>query len=95
MFIIELTYKVPNDRIDQHIIAHRAFLDKHYEAGHFIASGAKIPRDGGIILASASSKKEIEEIIKEDPFYVNTLADYRVIEFTATKKATNIQDLIH
>jgi len=95
MFIIELTYKVPNDLIDQHLIAHRAFLDKHYETGHFIASGAKTPREGGVILANANSKQEIGEILKEDPFYVNTLADYRVIEFTASKKAANIQDLIH
>jgi uncharacterized protein YciI len=94
MFIVELTYKVSNDRIDQYVAAHRAFLDKYYEAGRFIASGAKIPREGGIILANAAGKKELMDIIREDPFYQNDLSDYRIIEFTASKKASNIQQLI-
>lgn len=94
MFIIELIYKVDNDRIDQSLVPHRAYLDKHYAAGHFIASGAKVPREGGIILANAASRDEIMTIIHEDPFYQEGLSDYRVIEFTPTKKANNIQELI-
>jgi uncharacterized protein YciI len=94
MFIIELTYKVPNEEIDKFLASHRVFLDKHFAAGVFIASGAQVPRKGGIILASAASRETILPIIGEDPFYINGLADYRIIEFTATKKAANIQDLI-
>jgi uncharacterized protein YciI len=94
MFIIELTYKAPNEQIDQHLSAHRVFLDQYYAAGKFIASGAKVPREGGVILARASSKEEIAAIITEDPFHQHGLADYRIIEFIASKKANNIQDLI-
>jgi uncharacterized protein YciI len=94
MFIIELTYKVPNEEIDQFLAAHRDFLDKHFTAGVFIASGAQVPRKGGIILAMASSRETILSIIGEDPFYINGLSDYRIIEFTATKKAAAIADLI-
>ena len=94
MFIIELTYKAPNEQIDQYLSAHRIFLDQYYAAGTFIASGAKVPREGGIILAQASSKEEISRIITEDPFHQHGLANYRIIEFVASKKATNIQDLI-
>jgi uncharacterized protein YciI len=94
MFIIELTYKATNDQIDQHLASHRAFLDKYYAAGKFIASGAKIPRDGGIILANAASKEEIADIIREDPFHINGLSDYRVIEFTASKRSDRAGDLI-
>jgi uncharacterized protein YciI len=94
MFIVELTYKVPNEQLDQYLSAHRTFLDKYYTAGKFIASGAKVPREGGIILAQAASKEEISMIITEDPFHQHELADYRIIEFVASKKANNIQDLI-
>jgi len=89
-----LTYKVPNEEIDKFLAPHRVFLDKHFAAGVFIASGAQVPRKGGIILASAASRETILSIIGEDPFYINGLADYRIIEFTATKKAANIQELI-
>jgi len=94
MFIIELTYKVPNEEIDPFLPAHRVFLDKHFTAGVFIASGAQVPRKGGIILAMASSRETILSIIGEDPFYINGLSDYRIIEFNATKKAAAIADLI-
>lgn len=86
MFIIELTYKVPLQEADAQMAAHIEFLDKYYKSGHFLASGRKEPRDGGLIFAKASSKKRVEEIIAEDPFKKLDIADYRIIEFKATKK---------
>lgn len=86
MFIIELTYKVPTEEIDANMASHIAYLEKYYHSGHFLASGRKEPRDGGLIFAKASNRKRIEEIIAEDPFRKNGLADYRIIEFKATKK---------
>lgn len=95
MFIIELTYKVPLEEIDAHMEAHVTYLHKYYKAKNFIFSGRKIPRDGGIIIATASSKKEIEKIIKQDPFYKYKLADFRIIEFNASQKADKIDELVH
>jgi uncharacterized protein YciI len=86
MFIIELTYTVPPAQIDAALAPHMLYLEKYYESGHFFASGRKEPRDGGIILALASSRKEVEKIVAEDPFYQNKMAEYRIIEFKATRK---------
>lgn len=90
MFIIELTYKVPLETIDANLANHAAFLEKCYAAGHFIASGRKVPRDGGIILAAAESKLVLADIIAEDPFYKLQLADYTITEFQVTKSAAAI-----
>ena len=38
--------------------AHVAFLKKHYASGHFLVSGRKIPRDGGIIIAAGSAARK-------------------------------------
>ena len=54
------------------------------------ASGRKIPRDGGIILAVGKSRDEIEALMKEDPFCKNGLADCRVIEFRVSQRADDI-----
>ncbi len=86
MFIIELTYKVPTEQIDANMAAHMKFVDKYYHTGNFLASGRKEPRDGGIIFAKGESLSEINEIVAEDPFNVLGLADYRIIQFKATKK---------
>ena len=91
MFVIELIYKSPLDKIDAQMGAHVAFLKKYYAAGNFLVSGRKVPRDGGIILAVGKTIGEIEAIIKQDPFVANGLADFRVIEFRASQRADDIQ----
>jgi uncharacterized protein YciI len=94
MFIIELIYKAPLDQINAHMTAHVRFLKRYYESGHFLISGRKIPRDGGIIVAVGDSRKQIEAIAGEDPFYVRGLAEVRIVEFRASQKADDIQSRI-
>jgi uncharacterized protein YciI len=90
MFVIELLYKVPLAEIDARMKEHVAFLKKHYAAGHFLVSGRKIPRDGGIILALGESREEIESMMKEDPFCQHGLADIRIVQFRASQKADDM-----
>ena len=90
MFVIELTYKAPLRKIDASMAAHMKFLKKYYDAGHFLVSGRKIPRDGGIILAVGRGREEIEAIAREDPFSQRGLADVRVIEFRASQRANDM-----
>ena len=87
MFVIGLIYKADLAAIDAAMTAHVKFLKKHYASGHFLASGRKIPRDGGIILAFGKSREEIEAIVREDPFVVKGLAEFRVIEFRVSQHA--------
>jgi len=94
MFVVELIYKVDLAEIDRHMTAHVKFLKKHYASGHFLVSGRKIPRDGGIIVAVGASRDEIEKIIREDPFVARGLADFRIIEFRASQRADDIQQRI-
>jgi len=90
MFIIELTYKASLTQIDAAMAAHVAFLKKYYAAGNFLVSGRKIPREGGIIVAVAKSRQEIETIIREDPFHERGLADFRIIHFRASQRADDM-----
>ena len=94
MFIIELTYKADLAVIDAHMAAHVRFLKKYYASGHFLVSGRKIPRDGGIIVAVGTTREQIEAIMREDPFCARGLADCRVIQFRASQRADDIQDRI-
>jgi uncharacterized protein YciI len=94
MFVIELVYKAELTEIDAHMAAHVKFLKKYYASGHFVVSGRKIPRDGGIILAVGKSRQEIEAIVREDPFHAHGLAESRIIEFRATQRADDIPERI-
>jgi uncharacterized protein YciI len=94
MFVVELQYKVELSEIDAHMKEHMAFLKKHYAAGAFVASGRKVPRDGGIILAVGANREQVEAIMREDPFCARGLADFRVIEFRISQRADDIQTLL-
>jgi uncharacterized protein YciI len=91
MFVIELVYKANLASIDAAMAAHVRFLNKYYAAGNFLVSGRKVPRDGGIILATGTSREAIDAIAREDPFVTRGLADYRIIEFRASQRADDVQ----
>lgn len=91
MFVVELIYKVELSEIDAHMKEHMSFLKRYYDAGAFVASGRKIPRDGGIILATGASREAVEAIMREDPFCARGLAEVRVIEFRLSQSAHDIQ----
>ncbi|MDQ0939462.1 MULTISPECIES: YciI family protein [unclassified Streptomyces] len=90
MFVLELTYTAPVERVDELLEAHVAWLDALYEDGVFIASGRKNPRDGGVILAVGDDRARIEKIAAADPFTVGGVCEYRITEFIATKTAPEL-----
>jgi len=87
MFIISLSYTAPLAEVDAHLGAHREFLAAQYASGSFLMSGRKVPRDGGIIVASAPSRAALEAVLAEDPFARAGLARYEVTEFVPTMTA--------
>ena len=61
--------------------AHMTFIRKQFAEGHFLFSGRKIPRTGGIIIANLKSRKQLDAILKQDPFDQHELADFEITEF--------------
>ncbi|MGG8408773.1 YciI family protein [Streptomyces sp. 12297] len=90
MFVMELTYTAPIEAVEEVLDDHIAWLDRYYAAGVFLASGRKVPRDGGVILAAGTSREEVERIADEDPFTVAGVCTYRVTEFIATKTSADL-----
>lgn len=90
MFVIELIYKADLAQIDAAMKPHMAYLDAHYAAGTFIMSGRKVPRDGGIILATGDDRAAVEAIVRADPFVARGLADFRIVEFRASQLAPDM-----
>jgi uncharacterized protein YciI len=90
MFVIELTYTAPLAAIDAAMKPHVAWLQRHYASGTFLASGRKVPRDGGVILATGDDRARLEAIVLDDPFVASGLATYRLIEFRASQRAADL-----
>ena len=94
MVIIELTYIKPLSEVEQFFEEHIQFLDKYYDHDVFITSGRKVPRDGGVILA-LTDKASAAEIIKEDPFHQEGIAEYHLIEFEPSKMDSRLKGILH
>ncbi len=90
MFVLSVTYNAPLDRIDAALPAHAAWLDEQYAAGIFLASGRKVPRTGGVILAAGPDRRTVEELVQTDPFWRDGLASYEIIEFLPTRTGAEL-----
>lgn len=93
MYVVSLTYRVPQDIVDFHNDAHIAWLQQAFDDGVFIAAGRKIPRTGGLLLSQAD-RAELDAALTRDPFYVNGVADFEVMEFHAGRVAPGFENLL-
>lgn len=95
MFIVQINYKKSLDMVDQYLVAHRLFLEEGYKNNCFVVSGPKNPRNGGIIVSQLKDRAKLDDILKQDPFYINDIADYEVIEFLPVKYHPDFSQILN
>jgi len=93
MFVILLNYVKPLSEVDRFVGEHKEFLERYYASGHFMLSGRKEPRTGGVIFSKAKTRAEIESIILNDPFNREDIAEYEIIEFLPSMAAAHLASL--
>ncbi|GAA4197611.1 YciI family protein [Pedobacter jeongneungensis] len=94
MFIVDLKYIVPLEELDEHMKEHVRYLNKYYDQNIFVASGRKVPRTGGIILALAKDEAALKKILMEDPFYKHRLADFTITQFLTSQYHPDLELLL-
>ena len=87
MFIVTIEYKVDFSIVEPHLPAHLEYVDRYYQSGHFLISGRKVPRTGGVILVQADCHEQMQTIIEEDPFFQADVAHFEIIEFVVSNSA--------
>ena len=92
MLILSLTYLKGNDEADRHMAPHMAWLKDGYAKGWFLASGRKVPRTGGVILA-VGDRAEIEAYVAADPFTIHGVAQYEITEVAVTATSEGMEIL--
>ncbi len=94
IYVVVLTYIKPLEEIDNAIPAHVEWLKKCYADGLFLASGRRIPRTGGVILAKCDSPGILESRLGPDPFPQLGLAPTEIIPFEASMASPALQSLL-
>ncbi|MEV0680031.1 YciI family protein [Actinosynnema sp. NPDC050436] len=90
MYIVLLEYIKPLDEVDYALPDHVDWLNKQYQAGHFLASGRQVPRVGGVIIARPMLRGKLDALLATDPFAVQKLVRHRVVQFQATRTAPEL-----
>jgi uncharacterized protein YciI len=93
MYVVSLTYKVPEEIVDFHLPAHVTWLQDAFDQGIFLVAGRKIPRTGAFLLSNAD-RDDLDASLAKDPFYVNGVAEFDVEEFHAARVAPGYENLL-
>ncbi len=95
MFVVIITFTKPLEIVDQYVQEHRAYLDECYAKNYLVVSGPQQPRTGGILISSLSERNVLNQLIENDPYYKNTIAEYQVIEFQPVKSHKEFQPFLN
>lgn len=83
MFISVLTYlKSPTDHPDV-LERHKHWADGLVKQGKVILSGPQASGTGGVIVFTVKGRGELEDLLLNDPFLMEGVADHVIIEFRA------------
>lgn len=94
LFVLTLTYIKPLSEVERLLEAHRSYLTRNYEQGIFLMSGPQNPRVGGFILAKAENRMQIEDIIQNDPFLQEGVAQYEIMECLPSRFAAGLEHIL-
>lgn len=80
MFIVLLRFAANRAAAPRLMDGHNAWLREGFEEGRFLLAGGIEPKAGGAILATASSRAEVEARVAEDPFVAEGVVAAEIIE---------------
>ncbi|ETO41204.1 YciI family protein [Morganella sp. EGD-HP17] len=92
-YLVVLTYIKPLKDVDEQMSAHIEWLKKGYSDGAFLASGRRVPRNGGVIIAQCNDIHALEQRLSQDPFQKMGIAESVIIPFEASMKSEALQDI--
>ena len=94
LFVITLIYKAPLEKVDEFRKEHLEFVDTYYKNGLFMVSGPQVPRIGGVIIARSNDILVLKDVLSKDPFIINNLAEYQIIEFNPTRCIPELENIV-
>lgn len=94
LFVCLVHYTKPLEEVLAKLEEHRAYLKKGYDKGILLASGPRIPKDGGIIIGKFANKDEALSFAQADPFTQHNLAQYEILEFEPILHAQILTDFL-
>lgn len=81
LFVCKVNYIKSFEQVEKFLTEHRQYLKSGYDSSNLLVSGPRNPKDGGLIICRFDNMKSVIEFAKNDPFCINGVAVYEIIEF--------------
>ncbi|WP_191249131.1 YciI family protein [Amycolatopsis deserti] len=91
MYIVLIDYTAPVEEVDYYLADHAKWLDRHFKSGEFLAAGRRTPHSGCVIVTRPMPQVKLEAVLASDPIVERRLAQFRIIEFGATRTAPELR----
>lgn len=95
LFVCKVNYTKPFEQVEKFLTEHRQYLKLGYDSSKLLASGPRNPKDGGIIIGRFDSMNSAVLFAKNDPFCINDVAVYEIIEFEAVLHAKCLNNFLN
>jgi uncharacterized protein YciI len=81
LYIVLLRYSSV-EGVERNLADHRVWVEPAVKDGHFLLAGPTLPVErSGAIIAAASSREFLEQLLNTDPFHLAGIASREIIEF--------------
>lgn len=93
MFLLLGRYTALADEVEPHREGHLAWVQQHTAAGHFLAGALQAGGVGGVIVAKADSREQVEDWTADDPFIAEGVFEYDIREYEVAFTTPGVEGL--
>lgn len=94
MFIILLKFSNNKSKAGQLMAAHNEWVSQGIAEGVFLLVGSLEPRAGGAVLAHGTTRANLEDRVRKDPFVANDVVSAEVLEVSCSKSVPQLAFLL-
>ncbi len=94
LFVLRHRFQKSPEAFEAAYKGHRAFIEQNMAEGRFVGAGPCVPWDGGIILAHAADRAQIENVVAADPLVGEGITIYEITEWKTTIRSDGFDALL-
>ena len=85
MYFVTLSFSQNRGVAPDHMAAHKVWIQRGFDNGHFLMVGSLLPNLGGGILAHNIDRDALEDFVAEDPFVKEGVVAAEILEISPAR----------
>lgn len=85
MHILFLRFTERKSEAGKFMQEHKDWIQRGFDAGHFLLAGSLQPQTGGVILTDRIPSEELARLVKQDPFVEQGIVTAEIVELSPSR----------